>query len=479
MTTWQDQPPLTRRQAREAERSQESAASPSPLTRRAVTTEPTAGGEAPQLVTPYTGTIDTIGTNNADGSGDSTDAADEKSDYDALLSGRPAVPNYSGSSFAAGSLTSAPPAPPQAPAEVAPSEAPSFTTPAAATTPEFRQRSYAPGGSAGLQAATAAPASGADSIDAETDAAVESDGTPMRTLTRRELRAMLAEQEAAAAAESAIEVVVSTPTAQPEAEPTASDTGRRVTWSPPVPESEAENRPVWETAQTGFSLPPTVAVPVVPSAPAPSALIAEVPAPAAEAPAPAVVVAPPVASPFDFGHTDDVLPPKPVGHWSIDADHEDDRDVTGAQPSFDQLLSRGIAAGGVSAGGVPTTTSALILPSIPQSGDGAVALTTGEVLVTGSFDLPRSLGSTGAHPDRVDSSEIDRLFELEDAGPATGAQPIRASRAVSGQTSTRDVIQPPQKQSRWTVPFILSISAGVLAVGVVALIIAGLVSGIF
>ncbi|MET1015481.1 MAG: hypothetical protein ABWX76_01600 [Leifsonia flava] len=475
MTTWQDQPPLTRRQAREAERSQESAASPSPLTRRAVTTEPTAGGEAPQLVTPYTGTIGTAD----DGGGDSTDAdaAAEKNDYDALLSGRPAVPNYSGSSFAAGSLTSAPPAPPQAPADVAPSEAPSFTTPAAATTPEFRQRSYAPGGSAGLQAATSAPASSTDSIDAETDAAAEADGTPMRTLTRRELRAMLAEQEAAAAAESATEVVVSTPTAQPEAEPTASDTGRRVTWSPPVPESEAENRPVWETAQTGFSLPPTVAVPVVPPAPAPSAPIAEAPTPAAVVTPPAVVT--PVASPFDFGHTDDVLPPKPVGHWSIDADHEDDRDVTGAQPSFDQLLSRGIAAGGVSAGGVPTTTSALILPSIPQSGDGAVALTTGEVLVTGSFDLPRSLGSTGAHPDRIDSSEIDRLFELEDAGPATGAQPIRASRAVSGHTSTRDVIQPPQKQSRWTVPFILSISAGVLAVGVVALIIAGLVSGIF
>ena len=478
MTTWQDQPPLTRRQAREAERSQESAASPSPLTRRAVTTEPTAGGETPQLVTPYTGTIDTIGAaKDGNGSDETSDAAGEKSDYDALLSGRPAVPNYSGSSFAAGSLTSAPPAPPQAPAEVAPSEAPSFTTPAAATTPEFRQRSYAPGGSAGLQAATSAPVS-TDSIDDETDAAFEADGTPMRTLTRRELRAMLAEQEAAAAAESATEVVVSTPTAQPEAEPTASDTGRRVTWSPPVPESEAENRPVWETAQTGFSLPPTVAVPVVPSASVPSAPIAEAPTPAAIVTPPAVVT-PPVASPFDFGHTDDVLPPKPVGHWSIDADHEDDRDVTGAQPSFDQLLSRGIAAGGVSAGGVPTTTSALILPSIPQSGDGAVALTTGEVLVTGSFDLPRSLGSTGAHPDRIDSSEIDRLFELEDAAPATGAQPIRASRAVSGHTSTRDVIQPPQKQSRWTVPFILSISAGVLAVGVVALIIAGLVSGIF
>lgn len=466
MTTWQDQPPLTRRQAREAERSQESAASPSPLTRRAVTTEPTPGGETPQLVTPYTGSIDTV--SNGDG------ARAEKSDYDAVLAARPAAPNYAGSSFAAGSLTSAPP---QAPAQVAPDEAPSFTTPASPT-PEFRQRSYAPGGSAGLETAPpAVPATEAATEDAA-DGAVDGDGTPLRTLTRRELRAMLAEQEAAAAAESATEVVVSAPAALAEAEPTASDTGRRVTWSPPAPEPEAETRPVWETAQTAISVPPTVAVPVVPSATAaqPAAAIVVPPADAPVAPAP---VAPPATSPFDFGHVEDVQPAKPIGHWSIAADHEDDRDVTGVQPSFDQLLSRGIAAGGVSAGGVPTTTSALILPSIPQSGDGSVALTTGEVLVTGSFDLPRSLGSTGAHPDRIDSSDIDRLFELEDAAPATGAQPIRASRAVSGHTSTRDVIQPPQKQSRWTVPFILSISAGVLAVGVVALIIAGLVSGIF
>lgn len=463
MTTRQEQPPLTRRQAREQERSQENVPSPSPLSRRAVTTEPTAGGETPHLVTPFTGAINTVERTAPPATAD---------DFDGVLASRPSVPNYTAATFASGSLTSAPPQPPAA------ADAPSFTTPP--DRPEqndFRPRSFAPDNSDVAEAA-AAPSTDPDS--------------PERTLTRRELRAMLAAQEAAEAGEAATEVVVSAPAAAVDAEPTLSDVGRRATWTPPVAESDGESRPVWETApkqQTArddiapaaASAPaaaavPAAAPPAVAAAPVVPALHAPVAAPA-EQPKPVA----PVTSPYDFARTEDVQPAKPIGHWSVAADHDEDRDVQlGLAPSFDQLLSRGDAGGGVSAGGVPTTTNALILPSIPQSGDGGpVALTTGEILVTGSFDLPRSLGATGALPDRIDSSEIDRMFELEDAAPSTGAQPIRASRAVSSHTSTRDVIQSAPKQSRWTVPFILSISAGVLAVGVIALIVAGLVSGIF
>jgi len=214
------------------------------------------------------------------------------------------------------------------------------------------------------------------------------------------------------------------------------------------------------------------AVPVAPAAPAPIA----VPTPAPDfAPAGGATAAPaPLADLFDASdrsNVRDIASPKPVGHWTVEAD-ADDATETGGFESFDQLLSRGSS-------GVPTTTSALILPIVPQQGNGPVALNTGEVMVTGSFDLPRSLGSTGALPDRIDSSEIDRLFEMDDAEPTTGAQPIRASRAVSTHASTRDVITPPKKESRWTVPFILSLSGAVLLVGVAALVIAGFVSGIF
>lgn len=173
--------------------------------------------------------------------------------------------------------------------------------------------------------------------------------------------------------------------------------------------------------------------------------------------------------------SDAALPPvsapqPPVGHWSLDIDVEEDIDDQG----FDQVLSRGVGAGGV-----PTTTNALILPMIPQQpGDAPVPLTTGEMLVTGSISLP-NLGDTGAHPNRIDSSDVDRLLDqVDDAAPVTNALPIRASRAVSTHTSTRDTLTPP-KQGGLNVPTVLAITAAVLALGVVGLILGGYLFKIF
>ncbi|WP_130505514.1 hypothetical protein [Microterricola gilva] len=166
----------------------------------------------------------------------------------------------------------------------------------------------------------------------------------------------------------------------------------------------------------------------------------------------------------------DVAPQPPVGHWSLDIDVEDDAD----DQSFDQVLSRGVGAGGV-----PTTTNALILPMIPQQGvDGSTPIVTGEMLVTGSIDLP-SLGDTGAHPNLLDSPDVDRLLDqVDDAHPATSAQPVRASRAVSTHTSTRDTLTPP-KQGGLNVPTVLAITAAVLALGVIGLFIGGYIFKIF
>ncbi|PPL20496.1 hypothetical protein [Microterricola pindariensis] len=165
-----------------------------------------------------------------------------------------------------------------------------------------------------------------------------------------------------------------------------------------------------------------------------------------------------------------VAPQPPVGHWSLDIDVEDDADDHG----FDQVLSRGVGAGGV-----PTTTNALILPLIPQQGgDVQAPLAGGEMLVTGSIDLP-SLGDTGAHPHRIDSPEVDRLLDqVDDASPATSAQPVRASKAVSTHTSTRDTLTPP-KQGGLNMPTVLAITAAVLALGVIGLFIGGYIFKIF
>jgi hypothetical protein len=168
--------------------------------------------------------------------------------------------------------------------------------------------------------------------------------------------------------------------------------------------------------------------------------------------------------------TDDAeLPSTVTGHWS--RANEVDRQ----NEAFDQILSRGVGPSGGA-----TTTSALILPSVPSAPPATGPITaTGEILVTGSIDLPRGLGSTGQHPDRYDTSEMDRMFDQAEGELNTSdVEPIRASRAVSGHTSTRGVITPPKK-SRGRLPLILSITAGVLLVAVVGLLVAGYVLKVF
>lgn len=165
----------------------------------------------------------------------------------------------------------------------------------------------------------------------------------------------------------------------------------------------------------------------------------------------------------------------PVGHWSVARDVDEDITVSGEHQPLDQLMARGIAAGGM-----PTTTNALILPSIPQQTTGSGPLTsTGEVLITGSIDLPRSLGSTGQHPNTFDSSEMDHLLDqLDETAPTSSVAPVSASKAVSSHASTRGVMTPPKK-SAISVPTVLSVTGAVLGVGVLALILGGPVFNIF
>ena len=164
----------------------------------------------------------------------------------------------------------------------------------------------------------------------------------------------------------------------------------------------------------------------------------------------------------------------PIGHWSVDADGAR---AEMAQPdqSLDELINRGIGAGGI-----PTTTNALILPAIPHQGNSVSPISnTGEIMITGSFDLPRSLGSTGAHPNLFDSSEMDHMMDQLDADQLGGdSAPVSASRAVSTHASTRDMLAPPKKQHA-SLPMVLVITTAALAVGVLALFVTGYLLGIF
>ena len=164
----------------------------------------------------------------------------------------------------------------------------------------------------------------------------------------------------------------------------------------------------------------------------------------------------------------------PVGHWSVDREEDVHTQTIPLQP-FNQLMSRGNGAGGI-----PTTTNALILPAIPRRGTASGPLTsTGEVMVTGSFDLPRSLGETGQHPNTFDSSEMDQMLDqLDEGGHNSNVSPVSASRAVSTHTSTRGVMTPPKTRSA-SLPTVLAISVGVLALSVLALFVLGYVFKIF
>ena len=166
----------------------------------------------------------------------------------------------------------------------------------------------------------------------------------------------------------------------------------------------------------------------------------------------------------------------PVGHWSIDQGDEGDQVAATAGPeqSLDELMSLGVGAGGI-----PTTTNALILPSIPNQGAISKPMAnTGEILITGSFDLPRSLGATGQHPGHVDSVDADQMMDhLDDVGPTDNA-PVSASRAVSTHASTRNVMTPPSKRGV-SLPIVLVVSTAALAVSVGALLLGGHLLQIF
>jgi hypothetical protein len=157
--------------------------------------------------------------------------------------------------------------------------------------------------------------------------------------------------------------------------------------------------------------------------------------------------------------------PRASNHWRVQAAMEDD------ELPYENTLSRTVGSN-TSA----ITTSALVLPSVPQPDSMLGSLTaTGEILVTGSINLPRSLGSTGAHPDRVDTSDYEEdPFDSQVAAPDSA--PVRAIRAISSNTSTRGVIETKKPQGNRLLTGVI-ITASVLCVGLLGLLIYAFATG--
>jgi hypothetical protein len=160
---------------------------------------------------------------------------------------------------------------------------------------------------------------------------------------------------------------------------------------------------------------------------------------------------------------------RPFGHWSMQAKIDDENQT------LDHSVRRDLSS---SSGAI--TTSALVLPSIPQVGDITRPISnTGEILITGSVELPSSLGSTGSYPTHFDRSDVDAIIAADDReDSAAGSAPVRAIRAVSTNNDSPALLAETRAKENRT-PFVLAIIAGSTLVVGVGLVIAGFIFNVF
>lgn len=130
-------------------------------------------------------------------------------------------------------------------------------------------------------------------------------------------------------------------------------------------------------------------------------------------------------------------------------------------------------------GSISVISNALILPTLPETtGSIAPINPTGEIVITGSILIPSAVSQVGAHLENLDTSEIDIIKDDEEVTPTQGMTPVSAATAVSAYNISNSVVTTPRGMND-RLPFILSITAAGLAVGVVALFVAGYFLGLF
>ncbi len=143
--------------------------------------------------------------------------------------------------------------------------------------------------------------------------------------------------------------------------------------------------------------------------------------------------------------------------------------------SFDQLLTRGSAATGAL-----SMPNALILSQTPEGGSLVSPVTaTGEVLITGTFSLPDTYGSTGTVPGHADGKDVDAVLVDGELPAASSPTPIAASAAISTIKSADEIIRPPAPEKGSRLMVVLAITAGILAVALAGVLIVAITTGVF
>ena len=180
-------------------------------------------------------------------------------------------------------------------------------------------------------------------------------------------------------------------------------------------------------------------------------VIVEEPAEAA-AETPATTAMPAVAADED-GYTVPDIKPLEVDRPIFDDPSQ--RSVTNGTATgtgFEDMIERAVADENAS---VHSGTSSLILPTLPGSDgiSGAIG-STGELFVTGSIELPKSIGETGGHAklqesvdgagaaetDPIDMLNLSDIYETNEFDSA----PVSASKAVSARSIEKTGITAPE-----------------------------------
>jgi len=144
-------------------------------------------------------------------------------------------------------------------------------------------------------------------------------------------------------------------------------------------------------------------------------------------------------------------------------------------PSFDQLIARS-----ASATGSISTPNALILSQTPTGAPLVAPVTaTGEILITGTFELPEGLGSVGHAPGTTDGRDADAVLIDGELPPASSPTPIAASAAISTVKQPGEIIRPPAPEKGSRLVLALAITAGALALTLVGFLVYALTTGIF
>jgi hypothetical protein len=127
-----------------------------------------------------------------------------------------------------------------------------------------------------------------------------------------------------------------------------------------------------------------------------------------------------------------------------------------------------------------STPNALILSQTPAAAPLVAPVTaTGEVLITGTFDLPEGLGSVGHAPGLHDGKDADAVLVDGELPAASSPTPIAASAAISQVRNSDEIIRPPAPEKGGRLLIALTITAGALLVTVAGLLVLAFTTGIF